>query len=112
MRRKLALSGVAGALIIVAIAIGAPRDDQTIDFAAEIDAMQRQIPALESQIADLERQIRNMAAKWDSRRMIMPQYRAIPRSLPEGARPFEFNGMTFYICPLSSSAQQKTSRSR
>ena len=99
-------------MIIVAIAIGAPHDDQTIDFAAEIEAIQRQITALESQMADLERQIRKMAAKLDSRRMITSQYRTTPRSLPQGARPFEFNGMTFYICPLGSNAQQKTPRSR
>lgn len=109
MKRILAVLAVAGVLIIAGLTIAAgPAGKSSREIPDEMEAIRGHIAALEPRMANFETQVRQMLSAQDGSGKIIPRYLPELRQLPKGARPFEFNGMLFYICPLRQNTAAST----
>jgi len=101
VKRIIILVGIAGVLLIVGLAIAETREpDRPKDMAGEIKGLKNEVDFLQSRLAKLEKQVSELTNLIRMYPAPVPQPAAgVPR-LPEGSKPFEFNGVTFYYVPV------------
>lgn len=69
----------------------------------QIEKLTKQVEMLEKRIKSLEKQLRSM----DRMQVETPKTFPKLQKLPQGWREHEFNGMTYYIVPLSHESKKR-----
>ncbi len=92
MKRIMLLLGTVGVLSIVALAIAkANEPDGPRDLAAQVKRLKNEVDLVQSRLAKLEKQVSELAN-------LMKAYPSA--AVPEGWKPFQFNGLTYYLVPV------------
>jgi hypothetical protein len=101
--RRIPLLLIAGAVVgVAALCLGAASPDPSPD-SPEIEQLRKEIAALRLRVELLEERLKDRAIvvpRGDGRQgpgLIEP--RGWPRQAPRDWKPFEFNGMQFYVIP-------------
>jgi hypothetical protein len=113
MKRIVLPVGIASVLVIVALAIaqtGGP--DKPKDMDDQIKGLKNEVDSLQSRLANLEKQVSELTKLLRVYPAPIPQLAPGVRGLPEGSKPFEFNGLTFYCVPVREKAATPKSPDR
>ena len=76
------------------------KDEEVIK---QVEKLTKQVEMLEKRIKSLEKQIQSV----DRMRIEIPKTFPKLQKLPKGWREHEFNGLTYYIVPLSNESKKK-----
>jgi hypothetical protein len=98
---------IAGAVVAVAaLCVGAASSEPSQD-SADIEQLREEIAALHRRMDSLEERLKDRALvlpREDGRQgPILIDPREAPRQTPRDWKPFEFNGMRFYVIPIENS---------
>ena len=100
--RLLLLIGV----ITTGIVLGVAAASQPLQDSTEIERFREELAALRRRVESLEKQVKDRSIvipKQNGRQgpIVIQPYRS-PREIPKDWKPFDFNGMQYYIVPVNN----------
>ena len=103
---------VSGMLLFVA---GAASNEPSVE-PSDMEQLRQEVAALRQRIETLEKRLNDaviVLPKWDGKRtppLIDPHIwpRIWPHQIPKDWKPFEFNGMPFYVIPIGNAIPSPT----
>ena len=86
-------------LLYVAVATGT--SNAQVILARQEETLGQKVERLERKTADLQRQVDDLKRRAQVTTLALPQNAIAPgHPVPPGAKPFRFNGMTYYLTPV------------
>ncbi len=97
-----AVRGAVAVLVLGTVSAGPAQDatqDRVKELEAKLSAAEQRGIQLTKKNAELEKQVKQLQIQLATMQVSRPEEL---KTLPDGWKPFQFNGMTYYVVPLDS----------